>query len=63
MIIDDKILLDTYMWGFNDGLDMRVETVKLNSLLLKAYKLGRQDAFSESTYHQTNQQILHRIRS
>ena len=63
MIIDDKILLDTYMWGFNDELDMRVATVKLNSLLLKAYELGRHDAFSESTYRQTNQQILHRIHS
>jgi hypothetical protein len=64
---EDKILLETYMWGFNDELDNRVEMWNPNPLLLKAYKLGRQDALVgndlKSFNCQTNQQILHRIRS
>jgi len=64
---EDKILLETYMWGFNDELDNRVEMWNPNPLLLKAYKLGRQDALVgddvRSVDYQTNQQILHRIRS
>jgi hypothetical protein len=62
----DEILLETYMWGFNDELDGRVRMWNPNPLLLRAYNLGRDDAligddvpFSDL---QTNEEILNRIR-
>jgi len=64
---EDKILLETYMWGFNDELDGRTEMWNPNPLLLRAYKLGRQDGIVgddvRSTDYQSNEEILNRIRT
>lgn len=66
MNIQDKELLETYMWGFNDELYGRVRVCNPNPLLLRAYNLGRDDAIIgddvTSSDLQTNQQILNRIR-
>lgn len=63
---NDKALLDTYMWGFNDGLDGRKTAWIHNPILKRAYNLGRMDAEAgddvSSSDSQTNQQILNRIR-
>lgn len=60
----DKILLDTYMNGFFDGLN-GVEHWNPNSLLMRAYKLGYNDAIAGddvmSLDFQTNEEILNRI--
>ena len=62
----DKELLETYMWGFNDELDGRIIMWNPNPLLLRAYNLGRDDALIgddvASSDLQTNEQILNRIR-
>ncbi len=62
----DEILLETYMWGFNDELDGRTRMWNPNPLLLRAYNLGRDDAIIgddvTSSDLQTNEQILNRIR-
>jgi len=62
----DKELLETYMWGFNDELDGRVRMWNPNPLLLRAYNLGRDDALIgddvASSDLQTKEQILNRIR-
>jgi hypothetical protein len=64
---EDKILLETYMRGFNDELDGRTEMWNPNPLLLRAYNLGRQDAVVgddvRSADYQTNEEILTRIRT
>jgi hypothetical protein len=64
---EDKILLETYMWGFNDELDCKVRIWNPNPLLLRAYNLGRQDAIVfydiRSVDYQTDEEILHRIRN
>lgn len=61
----DQILLEAYMWGFNDELDGNTRMWDPSPLLLKAYNLGRQDAEHgddvRSVDAQTEQQILHRI--
>ena len=63
---EDKILLETYMWGFIDELDDRTRMCNPNPLLLRAYNLGRDDAIIgddvPSSDLQTNEQILNRIR-
>lgn len=63
----DKLLLETYMWGFNDELDGRTKIWNPNPLLLRAYNLGRQDAIIgddvRSVDYQTNEEILNRIRN
>lgn len=63
----DKVLLETYMWGFNDELDGRRRMWNPNPLLLRAYNLGRDDAIIgddvQSSDLQTNDEILNRIRS
>jgi hypothetical protein len=63
----DKVLLETYMWGFNDELDGRVKMWNPNPLLLRAYNLGRQDAIVgddvRSMDYQTNEEILNKIRN
>lgn len=65
--VDDKILLETYMWGFNDELEGRVKMWNANPLLLRAYELGRQDAIIGddviSVDYQSNEEILNRIRT
>jgi hypothetical protein len=62
----DKVLLETYMWGFNDELDGRERIWNPNPLLLRAYNLGRDDAIIgddvSSSNLQTNDEILNRIR-
>jgi len=62
----DKELLETYMWGFNDELDGRTRMWNPNPLLLRAYNLGRDDALIgddvASSDLQTNEEILNRIR-
>jgi len=64
---EDKILLETYMRGFNDELDGRIRTWNPKPLLLRAYNLGRRDAIIgddiPSSDLQTNDQILNRIRN
>lgn len=61
----DKVLLETYIWGFKDELDGRVKPCFPNPLLLRAYNLGRQDAIVgddvRSVDYQTNEEILNRI--
>lgn len=37
---DDKTLLEAYMCGFNNELDVKEGISDLNPLLLKAYNLG-----------------------
>ncbi|MCX2679541.1 hypothetical protein OOZ15_06255 [Galbibacter sp. EGI 63066] len=63
----DKILLDTYMCGFNDELDGRTRMWNPNPLLLRAYNLGRQDAIIgddvRSVDYQTDEEIVNRIRN
>lgn len=62
----DKVLLETYMLGFNDELDGRERMWNSNLLLLRAYNLGRDDAIIgddvSSSDLQTNDEILNRIR-
>ncbi len=62
----DKELLETYMWGFNDELDGRTRMWNINPLLLRAYNLGRDDAIIgddvSSSDLQTNEDVLNRIR-
>lgn len=65
---EDKILLETYMWGFNDELDgKKTKMINLNPLLLRAYKLGRTDAIVgddvRSVDYQTNEEILSKIKN
>ena len=37
---NDKTILETYMCGFNNELDVKERISNLNPLLLKAYNLG-----------------------
>lgn len=65
---EDIILLETYMWGFNDALDDRVREISdSDPLLSNAYKLGRIDGIVgddvTSLDYQTNEQILNRIKN
>ena len=61
----DKIILETYMWGFNDELDDRTRIWNPTPLLLRAYNLGKLDAIVgddiSSVDLQTNEEILKRI--
>lgn len=63
----DKILLDTYMWGFKDELDGRQRMWNPNPLLMRAYDLGRLDAIVgddiTSIDNQSNEEIINRIRN
>ena len=63
----DKILLETYMQGFNDELDGKVKISNPNPLLMKAYNLGREHAIMgddiRSVDYLTNEEILDRIRN
>lgn len=65
--ITDDLLLQTYMWGFNDELDGRTRLVNTEPILLKAYSIGRDDAIIgdeiSSSDLQTNQQIISRIKT
>lgn len=63
----DKMLLETYMLGFKDELDGKIEMSFPNPLMSRAYNLGRRDAIVgddvRSVDYQTNEQILNRIRN
>ena len=62
----DKVLLETYMQGFNDELDGQVNMFNPNPLLMKAYNLGRETAIIgddiRSVDYLTNEEILDRIK-
>lgn len=64
---EDKLLLETYMWGFNDELHDRTKMWNPNPLLLRAYNLGRQHAIIgddiRTVDYQTNEEILNTIRN
>lgn len=69
-MISNKELLDTYMWGFRDGLnDITSFSFKNRnqSLKHKAYYLGKNDAIIgddvSSNDLQTNEQIIERIKN
>lgn len=63
----DRVLLETYMQGFNDELDGRVKISNPNQLLMKAYSLGREHAIIgddiRSVDYLTNEEILEIIRN
>lgn len=60
-----KLLLETYICGFNDELDGRTKIWNPNPLLLRAYNLGRQDAIIgddvRSVDYITNEEIFNKI--
>lgn len=63
----DRVLLETYMWGFTDELDARKRVWNPNPQLLRAYDLGRTDAIVgdelSSSDNQTDEEILNRIKN
>lgn len=63
----DKILLETYMWGFEDELKGNVKMWNPNPLLLKAYNIGRKDAYygddNSNTDLENAQEIIFKIRN
>ena len=67
MTKEDKILLETYMMGFNDELDNKEKQWNPNPLLLKAYNMGRTDAIVgddiSSSDLQTQEEILNQIKT
>lgn len=60
-----KLLIETYMCGFNDELHGRTKIWNPNPLLLRAYNLGRQDAIIgddvRSVDYKTNEEIFNNI--
>lgn len=62
----DELLLEIYQWGFNDELENRIRMWNPNSLLLKAYDIGRADAIVGDDVgnadYQTNEEILYKIK-
>ena len=63
-MIDNKILLETYMLGFSDELEGETREFE-ESMLMRAYKLGRIDAFVgddvRSIDYQSDEHLLKRI--
>ena len=63
-MIDDKILLETYMLGFSDELEGETRKFE-DSLMNRAYELGRVDAFVgddvRSVDYQSDEHLLKRI--
>ena len=63
-MIDNKILLETYMLGFSDELEGETREFE-DSMLMRAYKLGRIDAFVgddvRSIDYQSDEHLLKRI--
>lgn len=63
-MIDDKILLETYMLGFSDELEGETREFE-DSLMNRAYELGRVDAFVgddvRSVDYQSDEHLLKRI--
>ena len=67
MQIKDSTFLYVYMQGFEDELSGESNLDELFYLLLRSYRLGKQDAIigddDKSVDSQTNEQILARIRN
>jgi ABC-type amino acid transport substrate-binding protein len=63
-MINDKILLETYMLGFSDELEGETREFE-DSMLMRAYELGRIDAFVgddvRSIDYQSDEHLLKRI--
>ena len=63
-MINDKILLETYMLGFSDELEGETREFE-DSMLMRAYELGRIDAFVgddvRSVDYQSDEHLLKRI--
>lgn len=63
-MINDKILLETYMLGFSDELEGETREFE-DSTLMRAYELGRVDAFVgddvRSVDYQFDEHLLKRI--
>ena len=63
-MINDKILLETYMLGFSDELEGETREFE-DSILMRAYELGRVDAFVgddvRSVDYQSDEHLLKRI--
>lgn len=63
-MITDKILLETYMMGFSDELEGETREFE-DSLMNRAYELGRVDAFIgdevRSVDYQSDEHLLKRI--
>jgi hypothetical protein len=64
-MIDDKILLETYMIGFSDELEGGTREFK-DPILIRAYELGKVDAFLGddvmSINYQSDENLLKRIK-
>ena len=65
-MINDKILLETYMLGFSDELEGETREFE-DSILMRAYELGRVDAFVGddvmSVNYQSDEHLLKRIKN
>ena len=65
-MINDKILLETYMLGFSDELEGETREFE-DSMLMRAYELGRIDAFVgddvRSIDYQSDEHLLKRIKN
>lgn len=63
-MINDKILLETYMLGFSDELEGETREFE-NPILMRAYELGKVDAFVGddvmSVNYQSDEHLLKRI--
>ena len=63
----DKVLYTVFLWGFDDELKNRPQTVHLTSLLLRAYNKGRIHALvgddAPSIDYRPIEEILHEIRN
>lgn len=63
-MIDNKVLLETYMLGFSDELEGETREFE-DSMLMRAYELGRIDAFVgddvRSIDYQSDEHLLKRI--
>ena len=65
-MIDNKILLETYMIGFSDELEGKTREFK-DQMLMRAYELGKVDAFVGddvmSINYQSDEHLLKRIKN
>lgn len=64
-MMSDKRILQVYMIGWTDELNGRI-TIQSESILIKAYNLGRLDALvgdeCEAIDNKTNKEILEQIK-
>jgi hypothetical protein len=65
-MIDNKILLETYMIGFSDELEGKTREFE-DQMLMRAYELGKVDAFVGddvmSVNYQSDEHLLKRIKN